>query len=85
MAEVTGTPWGGSGGGMSSLSFRVVVVADVVMDAGVVTVVPVTITDGLLMGLDAKLFLDALSFLQYVVVSIGPDPLFRWPEDGSSM
>lgn len=58
------------------------------MDAGVVTVVAVTTVDCFVAALEAKLFRGNLSLLLYVVVSIGPllpDPLFRWPADGSSM
>lgn len=62
------------------------VTVDVAMDAGVVTVVAVTATDGLAADFAAKLFLGCLSLLQYVVVSIGPVVvLLRCPEEGSSM
>lgn len=61
------------------------VTVDVAIDAGVVTVVAVTATDGLTTDLAAKLFLGSLSLLQYVVVSIGPLVLLRCPAEGSSM
>lgn len=66
-------------------SFREVVTVDVAMDAGVVTVVAVTATDGRAADFAAKLFLGCLSLLQYVVLSIGPVALLRCPEEGSSM
>lgn len=64
IAEVTGIPCGGKGGGTSSLSFRAEATVDVAIDAEVAIVVPDTTVGGFVTGFVAKLFRGSLSLLQ---------------------
>lgn len=64
---VTGTPCGGKGGGISSLSFRAVAIIGATIDAVVaaeVTVVDGITAVGLTVDFTAKLFRATLSFLE---------------------